>query len=140
MHQPEHPHREPGLAEAAHFPPQPARSAEPRVRRPRRRRSSSPWVRERLWLVETAAAGCSRMRIKIAEVVDLAALHDAKSVDRALGQGATAGRFGHDDLAAFLTHGAGGADAAPDATAQRAGEHNSLAQGTAGWAGLGERG
>jgi formate-dependent nitrite reductase cytochrome c552 subunit len=88
-----------------------------------------------LWLVEAAAAGAHRMRAKMAEAVDLAALHDPTLVDRALGQAATAGRFGHGDLAAVLTHGIG-ADTDP----QRATERNSLAQGTGGWAGLGEAG
>ena len=37
-----------------------------------------------LWLVEAAAAGCPRMRVKMAEAVDLAALHDPRSVDRAV--------------------------------------------------------
>jgi len=89
-----------------------------------------------LWLVETAAAGCSRMRAKMAEAVALARLHNPAAVDRALGQAATAGRFGHGDLAAILIHQDSGAIGTP----QRAGEHNSLAQGTAGWAGLGEQG
>jgi hypothetical protein len=89
-----------------------------------------------LWLVEAAAAGCSRMRLKMAEAVDLATLHDRAAVDRALGQAATAGRFGHGDLAAILTHSLTSPDATP---AQRASETNSLAQGTAGWAGLGDQ-
>jgi hypothetical protein len=88
-----------------------------------------------LWLVEAAAAGCTRIRTKMAEAVELAALHDPATVDRALGQAATAGRFGHGDLAAILAHAATSDDAA-----HRAGEHNSLAQGTAGWAGLGNGG
>ena len=29
-----------------------------------------------LWLTEAAAAGCARIRVKMAEAVDLAALHD----------------------------------------------------------------
>jgi hypothetical protein len=40
----------------------------------------------------------------MAAAVDLAALHDPASVDRALGQAATAGRFAHGDLAAILAH------------------------------------
>lgn len=74
--------------------------------------------------------------MKMAEAVELAALHDVVAVDRALGQAATAGRFGHGDVAAILTHGI----TADGARTQRAGEGNSLAQGTAGWAGLGEPG
>ncbi len=91
-----------------------------------------------LWLTEAAAAGCSRIRAKMAEAVDLAALHDAAVVDRTLGQAATAGRFAHGDLAAILSHQAGDPDHGAGQPA-RAGEHNSLAQGTAGWAALGEQ-
>jgi hypothetical protein len=91
-----------------------------------------------LWLTEAAAAGCSRIRAKMAEAVELAALHDPAAVDRALGQAATAGRFGHGDLAAILTHQAGDCATTANTTeASRASEHNSLAQGTGGWAGLG---
>jgi hypothetical protein len=119
-----------------HFPPQPEG---PLQRTPRARTAAEAQFLAlgegaALWLVEAAAAGCHRMRAKMAEAVDLAALHDRAAVDRALGQAATAGRFGHGDLAAILAHGrtSGG-------TTQRAGEHNSLAQGTAGWAGLGHQ-
>jgi hypothetical protein len=72
----------------------------------------------------------------MAEAVELGALHDPATVDRALGQAAAASRFGHGDLAAILAHQA--TDAGGDQ--QRAGEGNSLAQGTSGWAGLGEAG
>jgi hypothetical protein len=92
-----------------------------------------------LWLIEAAAAGSSRIRAKMAEAVDLAALGDRAAVDRALGQAATAGRFGHGDLAAILAHQAGDPDTAASTTeSSRAGKPNSLAQATSGWAGLGE--
>ncbi len=87
-----------------------------------------------LWLTEAAAAGASRVRVKMAEAVELARLHPASAVDRALGQAATASRFGDGDLAAILTHQAGAAAGA----ASRASEDHTLAQGTAGWAGFGE--
>jgi hypothetical protein len=124
--------------EDAHFPPQPEG---PLNRAPRARtRAEAEFLAlgegAALWLVEAAAAGCSRMRVKMAEAVELAALHDVVAVDRALGQAATAGRFGHGDLAAILAHRATGAGEAR----QRASEGNSLAQGTAGWATLGEPG
>jgi hypothetical protein len=93
-----------------------------------------------LWLIEAAAAGSSRIRAKMAEAIDLAALHHPAAVDRALGQAATAGQFGHGDLAAILAHQVGDADTAADTgEPARPGEHNSLAQGTGGWAGLGEQ-
>jgi len=64
-----------------------------------------------LWLTEAAATGCSRIRAKMAEAVDLAAIvaHQAGDPGHPAGQPA------------------------------RAGERNSLAQRAAGWAGLGER-
>ncbi len=74
----------------------------------------------------------------MAEAVDLAALHDPARVDRALGQAATAGRFAHGDLAAIVAHQAGD-PGHPAGQPARAGEHNSLAQGTAGWTGFGEQ-
>ena len=88
-----------------------------------------------LWLTEAAATGRPQVRAKMAEAVELAGLHDDAAVDRALGQAATAGRFGHGDLAAILAH---QADRTLPSPAGRAGEDNSLAQGTAGWAGLGD--
>ena len=92
-----------------------------------------------LWLTEAAAAGCPRIRAKMAEAVELAALHDCTAVDRALGQAATAGRFGHGDLAAIVAHQAGDPDTTTHTEPARASEHNSLAQGTGSWARLGEQ-
>ena len=123
----------------AHFPPPPEGPLEriPRAKTVAEQQFLALGDGAALWLTEAAAAGCSRIRAKMAEAVDLAALHDAAVVDRALGQAATAGRFAHGDLAAILTHQAGDPDR-PAGQPARAGEHNSLAQGTAGWAGLGE--
>jgi hypothetical protein len=124
----------------AHFPPQPegplGRTPHPKTIAEKQFLALGEGAG--LWLTEAAAAGCSRIRAKMAEAVELAALHDCTAVDRALGQAATAGRFGHGDLAAILAHQAGD----PDTTtteAARAGEHNSLAQGTGSWARLGEQ-
>jgi hypothetical protein len=83
-----------------------------------------------LWLAEAAAAGASRLRAKMAEAVQLAALHGQEVADRALGQAAAAGRFADGDLAAILAHQAAAGGGEPS----RAGEQSSLAQGTAGWA------
>jgi len=83
-----------------------------------------------LWLAEAAAAGASRVRAKMAQAVQLAALHGAAAADRALGQAAAAGRFADGDLAAILAHQASAASGEPS----QAGEQSSLAQGTAGWA------
>jgi len=122
----------------AHFPPAPpgplARA--PRAKNPAEAEFLALGEGAALWLIEAAAAGCSRMRAKMAEAVALARLHDPTVVDRALGQAATAGRFGHGDLAAILAH---QASAGPLVGEHRAGEPRSLAQGTRGWANLGPR-
>ena len=83
-----------------------------------------------LWLAEAAAGGAARVRSKMARAVQLAALHGAGPVDRALGQAAASGRFADGDLTALLVH---QATAAPGETS-RAGESRTLAQGTGGWA------
>jgi hypothetical protein len=82
------------------------------------------------WLAEAAAGGATRMRAKMAAAVQLAVLHGASAVDRALGEAAAAGRFADRDLAAILAHQAAAADGEPC----RAGEQHTLAQGTSGWA------
>ena len=56
--------------------------------------------------------------------------HGPGSVDQALGQAATAGRFADGDLAAILAHQA----CAGSGQTSRAGERRTLAQGTGGWA------
>jgi hypothetical protein len=58
----------------------------------------------RQWLIEAAAAGTARMRVKMAEAVRLARLVGDQPVDRALGVAAIAGRFGDGDLAAIVDH------------------------------------
>jgi hypothetical protein len=82
------------------------------------------------WLAEAAAAGTRRVRAKMAEAVQLAALHGVHATDRALGQAGASGRFADGDLAAILAH---QASAAPGGLS-RAGEDRTLAQGTSGWA------
>jgi hypothetical protein len=125
----------------AHFPPRPKGPLQrtPRPKTVAEEQFLALGDGAALWLTEAAAAGCSRIRAKMAEAVDLAALHDPAAVDRALGQAATAGRFGHGDLAAILAHQAGDPDHRSAPEPARAGEHNSLAQGTGGWARLGEQ-
>ena len=122
--------------EDTHFPPAPAGPAN-RAPRPRATAEAAFLAigeGAALWLTEAAAAGASRVRAKMAEAVDLGRLHDAAAVDRALGQAAAAGRFAEGDLAAVLAHQA----AAAGGPERRAGEDHTLAQGTAGWAGLGD--
>lgn len=88
----------------------------------------------RLWLTEAAAAGKTRMRLKMAEAVTLAKLRDAAEVDWALGHAAVNGRFGERDLLSILDHHA----RASTGPVHQASEQHSLTQGTASWAQLGE--
>jgi hypothetical protein len=69
------------------------------------------------------------VRTKIAIAVQLAALHGAGLVNRALGQAAAAGRFAGGDLTAIVAQQV--AVVGPDC---RAGEDATLARGTSGWA------
>jgi len=116
----------------SHYPPAPpgALNREPKARTAAEARFLAIGDGAGLWLAEAAAAGAHRIRAKMATAVQLAALHGAAAADRALGQAASAGRFADGDLAAILAHQAAAASGEPS----RAGEHSSLAQGTAGWA------
>jgi hypothetical protein len=89
----------------------------------------------RLWLIEAAAAGTPRMRVKMAEALSLAKLFDPVEVDWALGHAAVHGRFAEADLSSILDHHA----RAPKAGEHRASEDSSLTQGTSAWARLGEQ-
>nr|WP_246021471.1 IS21 family transposase [Arthrobacter echini] len=84
------------------------------------------------WLLEAAAAGTARMNQKMAEAVALAKISGTAEVDQALGEAATYSRFATGDLASILA--AGGARTG----SRTADEKTSLAQGTAGWASIGQ--
>jgi hypothetical protein len=86
-----------------------------------------------LWLTEAAAAGTTRIRVKMAEIVALAKLIGAARIEWALGHAAVTGRFAEGDVAALAAH-HGAAAPGPSCTA---GEDHTLAQGTTGWAGFG---
>jgi transposase len=86
-----------------------------------------------LWLTEAAAAGTTKVRVKMAQAVSLSKLFDPAEVDQALGHAAVHARFGHGDLASILDHRA----ATTTGPTHRAGEDRSLTQGTSGWAALG---
>lgn len=121
----------------AHFPPQPEG---PLDRRPRAKNAAESEFLDlgegaRLWLVEAAAAGTSRMRVKMAEALALAKLFDPVEVDWALGHAAVHGRFAEADLSSILDHHA----RAPKAGEHRASEDSSLTQGTSAWARLGQQ-
>ncbi len=86
----------------------------------------------RAWLLEAAAAGTARMNVKMADAVALAKISGIAQVDEALGEAATYGRFATGDLSSIL-----GSHSSRTLT-RRADEGKSLAQGTAGWAGIGQ--
>lgn len=86
------------------------------------------------WLVEAAAVGTARIRTKMAEAVELAALVGGERVEEALGMAAIAGRFGEGDLVSILDHieaGRGGLELI------RADEAHSVQPGTRSWEGFG---
>jgi hypothetical protein len=118
--------------EDAHYPPAPpgALARTPRPRTAAEAEFLAIGGGAAQWLAEAAAAGTTRVRAKMTEAVQLAALHDTAAVDRALGEAAAAGRFAEHDLAAILAHQARGGQGA----VSRASEHATLAQGTGGWA------
>ncbi len=120
-----------------HFPPQPEG---PLDRRPRAKNTAEAEFLDlgagaRLWLVEAAAAGTPRMRVKMTEALSLAKLFDPVEVDWALGHAAVHGRFAEADLSSILDHHA----SRPSAGEHRASEDSSLTQGTAAWARLGQQ-
>ncbi len=84
----------------------------------------------RLWLVEAAAAGTPRLRVKMAAALALAGLHGAERVDWALGHAASYGRFAEGDLASVLA-------ANPPGRWRSAHEVHSMQSGTGAWEGFG---
>ncbi|MFT4299921.1 MAG: IS21 family transposase [Aeromicrobium sp.] len=121
----------------AHFPPQPEGPLE---RRPRARNAAESEFLDlgegaRLWLIEAAAAGTPRMRVKMSEALALAKLFEASEVDWALGHAAVHGRFAEADLSSILDHHA----RTPKSGEHRASEDSSLTQGTSAWARLGQQ-
>jgi hypothetical protein len=89
-----------------------------------------------MWLSEAAAAGSTKMRVKMGQALALAKLFDPGEVDWALGHAAVHGRFAEADLASILDHHAGARTG--EQQQHRAGEDHSLTQGTSAWARLGE--
>jgi hypothetical protein len=120
-----------------HFPPTPEGALErtPRAKTEADAEFLALGEGAQLWLVEAAAAGTTRMRVKMAAAVDLARLFTPAEVDWALGHAAVHGRFAEQDLASILDH----HRQRPHTGEHRAGEDRSLTQGTRGWAGYGQR-
>ncbi len=118
----------------AHFPPAPAGlDRAPKARTAAESEFLALGEGARLWLTEAAAAGTSRMRVKMAAAVATAKLVGGVEVDWALGHAAVNARFGETDLASIRDH---HAHSRPGPV-HRAGEDHSLTQGTARWAELG---
>ncbi|MHB8188355.1 MAG: IS21 family transposase [Dermatophilaceae bacterium] len=122
--------------DVTHFPPAPAGALD---RKPKARNESEAAFLvlgdgARLWLTEAAAAGTTKVRVKMAQAVSLSKLFSAAEVDWALGHAAVHARFAHGDLASILNH---HATTGADGPRHRAGEDGSLTQGTSGWAALG---
>jgi len=116
----------------AHYPPRPDG---PLARRPKPTSAAETEFLAigegaRSWLVEAAAAGTSRVKVKMAEAVTLARLHGNERVDWALGHAAMFGRFADGDLASILA-------ANPPGQQRRAADVHSLQPGTAAWRHLG---
>ena len=123
----------------AHYPDHPQEmDGTPRPPRPRARTQSEAAFLDlgdgaHAWLVEASAAGTVRVRAKMADAVQLAALVGAERFDAALGLAAAAGRFGQADLASIVDHlatGTSGVDLG------RCDETVTTQPGTGGWAGF----
>lgn len=88
------------------------------------------------WLIEAGAAGTTRIRVKMAAAVELAALIGPAEVDLGLGLAATAGRFAEDDLMSIVQHRRHGTRPADLVVAD---ESHSVQPGTAAWADFGRQ-
>ncbi|WP_414696539.1 IS21 family transposase [Pengzhenrongella sp.] len=120
----------------AHFPPPPAGALGrvPLARNVAEAAFLSLGDGARAWLAEAAAAGTTKIRVKMAQAVELAKLFPRADVDWALGHAAVHARFAEADLSSILDHHHAIVAAGP---VNQAGEDRSLAQGTIGWAALG---
>lgn len=120
----------------AHFPPAPAGALDraPKAKSAAEAQFLALGDGARLWLTEAAAAGTTKMRVKMSEALALAKLFGAAEVDWALGHAAVHARFAEADLASILDHHHASGAAGPT---HRATEDHSLTQGTARWAALG---
>jgi hypothetical protein len=120
------------VIDEAHYPPRPDG---PLGRQPRASNAAEAEFLAigdgaRTWLVEAAAAGTSRVKVKMAEAVTLARLHGPDRVDWALGHAAMFARFAEGDLTSILA-------ANPPGDRRSVGEGHSLQTGTAAWEGFG---
>jgi len=115
----------------AHYPPRPEGPGRaPKPANPAEEAFLALGDGARLWLVEAASAGTSRVKVKMGEAVELAALHGVGRVDWALGHAASFGRFADGDLASILA-------ANPPGQRRTATDVHSLQTGTGAWEGFG---
>lgn len=114
--------------EESHYPPRPegALNRQPKAANPEEAKFLALGEGAHLWLVEAAATGTSRVRVKMAEAVGLAALHGTQRVDWALGHAACYQRFGDGDLASILA-------AHPAGERRHSDESHSLQPSTKAW-------
>jgi transposase len=119
----------------AHYPPRPAGplNRQPKAGNEAEAKFLAIGEGARLWLTEAAASGASRVRVKMAEAVTLAALHGSERVDWALGHAACYQRFGDGDLASILA-------AHPVGERRHAAEAHSLQPSTKAWERIGRLG
>jgi hypothetical protein len=120
-----------------HYPPKPAGALErkPRARTAEERAFLALGEGAERWLIAAAAAGCQRIRRKMAEAVDLAKLHGEDKVLKALATCADAGRFADGDLRSVLEHQRHAGAVIPFPA--QASQERSLQRSTRSWEGLG---
>jgi hypothetical protein len=116
----------------SHYPPRPAGALnrQPKAHNAAEAEFLALGEGARVWLIEAAAAGTSRIRVKMADAVQLARLHGVEQVDWALGHAATFDRFAEADLASILA-------AHPARDRRHAGEGHSMQPSTKAWEGFG---
>lgn len=119
----------------AHYPPRPegALARQPRPVSAAEAEFLALGDGARIWLVEAAAAGTTRIKVKMAEAVTLARLHGNDRVDWALGHAAMFSRFAEGDLASILK-------ANPPGQRRRADDVHSMQASTNAWHGFGQGG
>lgn len=112
----------------AHYPPRPDGPGDrkPKATNPEETEFLALGEGARLWLVEAAAAGTARVKVKMAEAVTLARLYGREPVDWALGHAAAYGRFDDGDIESILAAG-------PTGEQRRADESHSLQPSTKAW-------
>lgn len=120
------------MIDDAHYPPRPpgALGRQPKATNAAEAEFLALGEGARQWLIEAASAGTSRVKVKMAQAVELGRLHGIERLDWALGHAACFGRFADGDLASILA-------AHPAGKRRQAGEGHSLQPGTAAWEGFG---